>query len=170
MPTLQSDELAETTMTTTTTTTTTTTRVTKPMTTIKKELASSSSSPTRASTVEDSAAYHLVSPLTPDDSTSFTTEGELLHILQQPQPSPEYLQSLLHVNETLLAQSLAATPLTDNMDCHHVPTAAASTAINVLSPSSEGSSDVYTPILTSSSSITMQTPPTTPEDEQVLDQ
>lgn len=118
-----------------------------------------------------SAAYHLVSPLTPDDTPNLTSDGELIHILQQPQPSPEYLQSLLHVNETLLAQSLAATPLTDNnIDYPHVPTAAASTTFNVLSPSSEDSSDVYTPILTSSSSITMQTPPTTPEDEQVIDQ
>ncbi|KAI8344041.1 hypothetical protein BC941DRAFT_407595 [Chlamydoabsidia padenii] len=146
------------------------TTVTDPTRTMTNEELTTTTPVTQSFLDKDSAAYHLVSPLTPDDGPiSTTTDGDLMHILQQPQPSPEYLQSLLNVNETLLAQSLAATPLIDDSG-YYVPTATATTIANVLSFSSEVPSDVYTPILTSSSSITLQTPPTTPEDEETLQQ
>ncbi|CAO3590253.1 unnamed protein product [Absidia cylindrospora] len=115
--------------------------------------------------VDDKDLTGLSSPLTPD--ASLEQNGELINILQQQsqQPSPEYLQSLLHVNETLLAQSLAASPLIDDED--YVPACNTNiTTIAVPSPQSEASSsDLCTPGLNSASSMIQPSPPTTPHDD-----
>ncbi|ORZ06941.1 hypothetical protein BCR42DRAFT_456270 [Absidia repens] len=114
--------------------------------------------------VDDKDLTGLSSPLTPD--ASLDGNDGLINILQQQsQPSPEYLQSLLHVNETLLAQSLAASPLISDED--YVPTCNTNiTTIAIASPTSEASSsDACTPSLNSASSMIQPSPPTTPQGE-----
>ncbi|ORZ20783.1 hypothetical protein BCR42DRAFT_409476 [Absidia repens] len=118
--------------------------------------------------VDEMELVGLASPLTPD--TPMQSDGKLFHILQQPEPSPEYLQSLLHVNETLLAQSLAAAPINAKEHTNFVSTTTTTTTTTtaLLSPSSDVvGSYVYNPIDTSPVlSTTFHTPPTTPEDEE----
>ncbi|CAO3591613.1 unnamed protein product [Absidia cylindrospora] len=112
--------------------------------------------------MEDMDLVGLASPLTPD--TPMHADDKLFHILQQPEPSPEYLQSLLNVNETLLAQSLAAAPIHAKQHTNN-NNFVSTTTTALLSPSSDGvGSYVYNPIDTTPT--TFHTPPTTPEDEE----
>ncbi|KAI8099592.1 uncharacterized protein BX664DRAFT_272914 [Halteromyces radiatus] len=109
---------------------------------------------TKTSTIrDDTDLVCLASPSTPDDNMTNTEENDrLFHIFQQPQPSPEYLQSLLHVNETLLAQSLASTAMNDH-------------TLETSNETSTYSTCQFTPILTSTVA-NLNTPPMTPSDEE----
>lgn len=92
---------------------------------------------------------NAIVPETPTTNTKMTIQPLLSNILSpNTGPSPEYLQSLLHVNEVLLAQSLANTE----------PSNGTCSASNPL---------IDTPLLTPITDhfASPNSPPITPEDE-----